>query len=303
MNQPVKLLGCEIQQLPKEKTDKQTEGIIIETINEFDAKVFKDDAVWDHAYDESNDIEIPKYLDNPIKSGIGYMDYILGEAGFYPTQSTILTGDPGCGKTTLALEMASAMRGLGTTVAFASCEMRREMVAKFQKRLKAVHPIKVITDKIVQTKSGKTRIPFASHVPTLIETCERIRAQNPGRPFVLIVDSLQELNDGQFKSGRKTSKTAYRSLEHLNNYCKQTECALIVIGQVTKSGLMAGSNGIKHLIDAHLHISKEEKDEDLGGARILQATKNRFAGCGQIVFLQMKATGLHEIARVSDSGL
>ncbi len=138
----------------------------------------------------------------------------------------------------MALEMASSMRGHGTTVAFASCEMRKEMVAKFQKRLKADHPIKVITDKIVKTRSGQTRIPFASHVPTLIETCNRIRKQNPGRPFVLIVDSLQELDDGHFKSGRKTSKTAYRALEHLNNYCKQTECALIVIGQVTKSGQM-----------------------------------------------------------------
>ncbi len=300
MKQPVILLGCESQQ-PSE--EKQPEGIKIETINEFDAKVFKDAGIWDHAFDESNEIEIPKYLNNPIKTGLSYMDYILGEAGFYPTQSTILTGDPGCGKTTLALEMASAMRGLGTTVAFASCEMRREMVAKFQKRLKADHPIKVITDKIVRTKSGKTRIPFASHVPTLIETCERIRAQNPDRPFVLIVDSLQELDDGSFRTGRKTTKTAYRALDQLNNYCKQTECALIVIGQVTKSGQMAGSNGIKHLIDAHLHISKEEKDEDLRGARILQATKNRFAGCGQIVFLQMKTTGLHEIARVSDTGL
>ena len=296
----IKLLGCEEQAAPQPKPD---EGINIESVREFSDNVLQEDDIWSHAFDESDNIEIPKYLDNPIKTGIGYMDYILGEAGFYPTQCTILTGDPGCGKTTMELEMASSMRGHGTVVAFASCEMRKEMVAKFQKRLKAEHPIKVITDKIVRTKKGQTRIPFASHVPTLIETCERIRAQHPGRPFVLIVDSLQELDDGHFKSGRKTSKTAYRALEHLNNYCKQTECALVVIGQVTKSGQMAGSNGIKHLIDAHLHISKEEKDEDLRGARILQATKNRFAGCGQIVFLQMKATGLHEIARVSDSGL
>ena len=303
MKQEIILLGCEEQAQPETKTAPKGPSIKIETVNEFSDSVLKDDDIWAHAFDESDNIDIPTYLDNPIKTGIGYMDYILGEAGFYPTQSTVLTGDPGCGKTTLALEMASSMRGLGTTVAFASCEMRKEMVAKFQKRLKADHPIKVITDKIVKTKTGQTRIPFASHVPTLIETCERIRAQNPNRPFVLIVDSLQELNDGQFKSGRKTSKTAYRALEHLNNYCKQTECALIVIGQVTKSGQMAGSNGIKHLIDAHLHISKEEKDEDLRGARILQATKNRFAGCGQVVFLQMKATGLHEIARVSDNGI
>ena len=64
---------------------------------------------------------------------------------------------------------------------------------------------------------------------------------------------------------------------------------------------MAGSNDIKHLIDAHLHLSVEEKDEELRGARILQATKNRFAGCGQLVFLQMKRDGLTEIARLSQS--
>tara|TARA_B100000029_G_C17477367_1_gene924269 strand:- start:153 stop:1052 length:900 start_codon:yes stop_codon:yes gene_type:complete len=295
------LLG--VDDTPPKAEQKQSKTS--EPVSEFNERVLEEDGIWAHAFDESNEIEIPDYLDNPIKTGLGYMDYMLGEAGFYPTQCTILTGDPGCGKTTMALTMASAMRGLGTTVAFASCEMRKEMVAKFQKRLKAEHPIKVITDKVVRTAKGSSRIPFASHVPTLIETCERIRAQNPDRPFVLIVDSLQELDDGHFKSGRKTSKTAYRALERLNDYCKHTECALVVIGQVTKSGQMAGSNGIKHLIDAHLHLSVETKDEEMRGARILQATKNRYAGCGQLVFLQMRddGTGLHEIARIKDGSL
>jgi DNA repair protein RadA/Sms len=271
---------------------------------EFDEKILRsEEDIWSHAFDESDTIEIPKYLDNPMKTGLGYMDYILGEAGFFPTQCTVLTGDPGSGKTTLALEMASSMRGLGTTVAFASCEMRKEMVAKFQKRLKARHPIKVITDKIIRTSRGSTRIPFASHVPTLIETCERIRAQQPDRPFLLIIDSLQELDDGYFGSGRKTSKTAYRALDQLNQWCKQTECGLVVIGQVTKSGQMAGSNGMRHLIDAHLHLSVETKDDEMRGARILQATKNRFAGCGQLVFLQMLQTGLQEIARIKEGSM
>lgn len=300
MTKPL-LLGVANHEAPKTKEAKP--DIDLNDIREFTERDLADESIWDHSYDESTDIEIPKYLDNPIKTGLGYMDYILGNAGFYPTQCTILTGDPGCGKTTMALEMASTMRGLGTTVAFASCEMRREMVAKFQLRLKAEHPVKVITDKIVRTSRGSSRIPFASHVPTLIETCERIRAQNPNTPFVLIVDSLQELDDGHFKSGRKTSKTAFRALERLNNYCKQTECALIVIGQVTKSGQMAGSNGIKHLIDTHLHLAEETKDEEMRGARILQATKNRFAGCGQLVFLQMKSEGLHEIARIKEGSL
>ena len=98
----------------------------VESVAEFSESALQQDGIWEHAFDESNEIEIPKYLDNPIKTGLDYMDYILGNAGFYPTQCTILTGDPGCGKTTMTLEMASAMRGLGANVAFASCEMRRE---------------------------------------------------------------------------------------------------------------------------------------------------------------------------------
>jgi len=287
---------------PPKPVEKPKSKRVAEQIHEFSEKDLEGNPdIWNSAYDESDTIEIPSYLENPMKTGIGFMDYILGDAGFYPTQATVLTGDPGCGKTTLALEMASAMRGLGTNVAFASCEMRREMVAKFQRRLKARHPVKVITDKLLITSRGSTRVPFASHVPTLIETCERIRAQDPNKPFMLIVDSLQELDDGYFKSGRKTNKTAYRAMNRLKQWAEQTESAVVVIGQVTKSGDMAGSNGIKHLIDAHLHLAIETKDEELRGARILSATKNRFAGCGQIAFLQMKREGFHEIARVREA--
>jgi len=78
---------------------------------------------------------------------------------------------------------------------------------------------------------------------------------------------------------------------------------LLVIGQVTKAGQMAGSNDIKHLIDAHIHVSIETKDEDLRGARILEATKNRFAGCGQIVFMRIGEKGFTELARISDTSL
>lgn len=262
------------------------------------------DYIYEQASDNSNEIEIPAFFDRPMKSGLSFVDYVLGDQGFFPTQSTILTGDPGCGKTTLTLQIADALRGHGTRVAFASCEMRKEMVSRFQKRLGAEHNIDIITDKWVDLPSGKrVNVPFASSVPHLIESANRLRAKHPDQPFMLIVDSLQELDDGYFKSGRKTSRTAYRAMDALNEWAKETECGLIVIGQVTKDGKMAGSNDIKHLIDAHLHISIETKDEDLRGARILEATKNRFAGCGQIVFMRIGQRGFSELARISDGGM
>ena len=262
------------------------------------------DHIYSQSSDVSTDIEVPKFFDKPMKSGIGFVDYVLGDVGFYPTQSTILTGDPGCGKTTLTLQIADGLRGRGINVAFASCEMRKEMVTRFQKRLGAEHPIDIITDKWVDLPNGKrVNVPFATSVPHLIETANRLRAKNPNQPFMLIVDSLQELDDGYFKSGRKTSRTSYRAMDALNEWAKETECGLLVIGQVTKAGQMAGSNDIKHLIDAHIHVSIETKDEDLRGARILEATKNRFAGCGQIVFMRIGAKGFTELARISDTSL
>jgi predicted ATP-dependent serine protease len=125
---PQLLLGVEgsiPEPAQQEQQQEQKKKPSHSELHDFSERVLEEDGIWEHAFDESNDIEIPQYLDNPIKTGLGYMDYILGEAGFYPTQCTVLTGDPGCGKTTMALEMASAMRGLGTTVAFASCEMRK----------------------------------------------------------------------------------------------------------------------------------------------------------------------------------
>ena len=75
---------------------------------------------------------------------------------------------------------------------------------------------------------------------------------------------------------------------------------MLVIGQVNKDGKMAGSNKVKHMVDMHIHLSVEEKDEDLMGCRILSTRKNRFGGAGHVVFLKLKKTGLTEIARVGE---
>ena len=63
MKQEIILLGCEEQAPPKTKQEPKDEGIKIETVNEFNDSVLKDDDIWAHAFDESDDIEIPKYLD------------------------------------------------------------------------------------------------------------------------------------------------------------------------------------------------------------------------------------------------
>ena len=62
---------------------------------------------------------------------------------------------------------------------------------------------------------------------------------------------------------------------------------------------MAGTNKLKHMVDAMMELTVEEKDPDLRGCRVLQTTKNRFGGCGHTFYLQLKKNGFKEIARVS----
>ena len=140
-----------------------------------------------------------------------------------------------------------------------------------------------------------------THIPTLLENCDKLRgkAANKKRPFFLIVDSLQCMDDGHFNTGRITSATAERSLQMLTSYGKEHACNIIVIGQVNKSGTMAGSQKLKHMVDSMMTLTVEERDPDLRGCRVLQMQKNRFGGAGGTFFLELGKRGFKEVARVS----
>ena len=85
----------------------------------------------------------------------------------------------------------------------------------------------------------------------------------------------------------------------ITNYCKENFCNAVIIGQVTKSGQMAGANVLKHMVDALITLDVERRDEDLMGCRVLQVEKNRFGGAGHIFFLALQQQGFTEVSRVS----
>ena len=232
------------------------------------------------------DITVPDVLKKRVKSGLGYFDAILGGEGFTPSAVSLFTGTPGAGKTTMMLSLANSLQGHGAEVLFNTAEESLYQVKMTCDRLRIKHPFKV---------GGETR------VPVLLEGCDKIRKAAPKRPFFLIVDSLQCMDDGKFNSGRITTATAERALGLLTSYAKEHAVSVVVIGQVTKDGKMAGSNKLKHMVDSHIHLSVQQKDQDLKGCRVLETQKNRFGGAGHIVFLDLRRYGFKEVARISAS--
>ena len=229
------------------------------------------------------DIDVPKPLRKKIRSGIDFVDAAYGGHGFTPSAVTLFTGTPGSGKTTLMLTLADQLTKQGAVVVFNTAEESLFQVKLVAERLGLKHGF----------AAGQE-----THVPTLLENCEKMIAKNPGKPFFLIVDSLQCLNDGKY--GMNTnSKTSSRCLSMITDFCKQHFCNSIVIGQVNKSGQMAGSNVLKHMVDSMMEMSVEEQDADLRGCRILRMTKNRFGGAGGTFFLNLNSKGFKEVARIS----
>ena len=133
----------------------------------------------------------------------------------------------------------------------------------------------------------------------LFNTGDELRAAQPDKPFVLVIDSLQTLNDGKYGEHNVNNKTAERSLLMITEYCKSTFANAIVIGQVTKDGKMAGANVLKHMVDALITLDVERKDDDLMGCRILQTEKNRFGGAAHTFWLAIRERGFQEISRMS----
>ena len=231
-------------------------------------------------------IKVPKALRNKVASGLEYFDAALGGEGFTPSQVLYFTGTPGAGKTTMLLTLADRLTKNGALVVFNTAE-------------ESLYQVKLIAERL-GLRSGFS-VGQETHVPSLLEKCDALRAKrgNKNKPFFLLVDSLQCMDDGKYKDGSVNRASAERSLGLMTDYCKENFCNAVVIGQVNKEGKMSGSNKLKHMVDAMITLSVEEKDPDLRGCRVLQTTKNRFGGCGHTFFLALNGKGFTEVARVS----
>lgn len=230
-----------------------------------------------------NQIEVPKELMQRHLTGVEWVDESLGGEGLTPSMVTMFTGEPGAGKTTALLTIADGLHKNGVITLYNTAEESLFQVKRTVNRLGL---------------SGGFLVGGENNVDNIIEGCDKIRTrpENKGKPFALMVDSLQCLDDGYFSTGRITTATAERSLEKLTIWAKENYTMVIGIGQVNKSGQFSGSNKMKHMIDCHLNLSWERRDKDLMGLRKFEVTKNRFGGSGWVHWLNMKDSGFEIVA-------
>jgi predicted ATP-dependent serine protease len=226
-------------------------------------------------------IKVPQQLKTKLPSGIEWIDDAFGN-GFTPSTVTLFTGEPGAGKTTLMLTLADSLAGQGYCVHFNTAEESLYQVAMTCERLNIKNDF----------FPGQE-----TDIDALIKNCDDLRNMHNNKPFFLIVDSLQTLEDNE---GGFNKSSAVRCLEKLTSYAKENYVNIITICQVNKSGEMAGSQKLKHMVDSMIHLQlcdkklMKELECDLTGVRTLSVEKNRFGSSGYFFFLDLNEDGFEE---------
>jgi DNA repair protein RadA/Sms len=208
-----------------------------------------------------------------IPTGIGEVDRILG-GGMVKGSLILMGGEPGIGKSTLALQAALATRD--RKVLYVSGEESEGQVKLRAKRL-----------------PGKNDSCFIYNETELENVLTQAGMINPA---LLIIDSIQTLHSGLLESSAGSVSQVRECAAMMLRYAKETGVPVILIGHITKDGSLAGPKVLEHIVDVVLQF---EGDGNYV-FRILRPVKNRFGSTAEIGIFEMAGNGLREVTDPSE---
>jgi len=260
-------------------------------------------------------IDVPPKLRERHSVGMKWVDDALGGGGFTPGTVTMITGTPGAGKTTLFMQMANELTGMGHHALLNTGEESLYQVKLVSERLKmtngflagqdimlpkALLHCKYIMDEMMPDQLDGTVHNIAIDKTTTVPFG---RLKVGSKQLFLLIDSLQVMDDGFYADSKGQSRgtnamTPVRVIEALTNFAKTTFVNVIFIGQVNKTGEFAGKMTIKHAVDSHGHLFIDmQKNSDYYGKRMFVMSKNRFGCAGRTYLIGMDQRGLYELGR------
>lgn len=211
-----------------------------------------------------DDAEAPR-----LATGVSELDRVLG-GGIVPGSLVLLGGEPGIGKSTLALQVLAELAG-DVSVLLVTGEESPQQVRGRARRLG----------------------PGCDNVSVLAET--RLEAVTAAilehRPTVCVIDSVQTLMSDAVEAGPGSVPQVRQATADLMRLAKAEGVAIILIGQVTKDGALAGPRTLEHLVDCVLTFETAAG----GDYRLLRAVKNRFGSVNETGTFEMCAEGLVEV--------
>lgn len=212
-----------------------------------------------------------------ISTRMQELDRVVG-GGIVPGSVVLVGGDPGMGKSTLMLQVAS---NISVQMPSAPCLYVTGEESLFQLRQRAER-LGVATGNIIV--ASETNV-------------ERIAAiMDRDKPSFVIVDSVQTITTDLLESSAGSVAQVRECTALLTKVAKSSGVPLFIIGHVTKDGMIAGPKVLEHMVDAVLQF----EGDGMYSYRVLRALKNRYGSTNELGVFDMRSDGLHEVLNPSE---
>ncbi|MEJ5229913.1 MAG: DNA repair protein RadA [Pseudothermotoga sp.] len=205
-----------------------------------------------------------------LSTGFSELDAALG-GGILPGQVILLGGEPGVGKSTLALEICDWFSKSKLKTLYVAAEESAEQIAIRAQRLlcQGLDQIMIYSGNDLE------------HVLEILNESYSL----------LVVDSLQTMYSPEVGTYPGSVVQIRTCAEKIIERCKQLSVPSILIAHITKSGEISGPKLVEHLVDTVVYFEGERNTE----LRILRTIKNRFGPSGEIAVFEMVENGLRQM--------
>ena len=217
--------------------------------------------------------EISESDEHRFVTGISELDRVLG-GGIVKGSVVLLSGDPGIGKSTILLQICSALQN-GLNILYVSGE---ESAIQIKMRAKRIgvnsNNVSIMTETDVQS------------------VCEYVMSE---KPDLVMIDSIQTMQLSELSSSPGSIVQVRECTNMLLRTGKSLDIPIFIVGHVNKGGDIAGPKVMEHIVDTVLYFEGDRNQS----YRILRAIKNRFGSTNEIGVFEMSERGLREVENAS----
>jgi len=207
-----------------------------------------------------------------LQTQVSEFDRVLG-GGIVVGSLILLGGEPGIGKSTLVLQICDQIK---SPILYVSGE-------------ESASQIKMRIDRL--------NLDFSNLKFLGENNIEKIVAFSiEEKPSLLIVDSIQTLYSSELPSEAGSINQVRICTVKLLEIAKKFNIPILIIGHVTKDGLVAGPKSLEHLVDAVMYLEGSSQND----FRLLRCAKNRFGSTNELGVFSMTGTGLLEVKNPSE---
>jgi len=217
--------------------------------------------------------EVSEVGESRIDTRNDELNRVLG-GGIVNGSVVLVGGEPGVGKSTLMLQIALHLPNVNTL--YVSGEESSSQIKLRAERI-GIHSDQCF-------------------ILTETQTQKIFRHAQEIQPQLMVIDSIQTLHTQYVESSPGSISQIRECTSELIRYAKETNTPVVLIGHITKEGVIAGPKILEHMVDVVLQFEGDRNHI----YRLLRANKNRFGSTSELGIYEMQGSGLREVTNPSE---